>query len=119
MVRTKADRVPATYRKVVAATAPRKSLGSSAGNSASPSSSGQASTPSKNKYAGGNPVCVRPTPTWQKGIGDFFGGPGRIPEKENQNPVGEECRDGETAGGSGTSAAVKKSVPLPAYEDNE
>ena len=47
------------------------------------------------KYAGGNPVCARPTPTWQKGIGDFFGGPGRKPdpeepEKENELPVLEE-----------------------------
>ncbi|XP_019485961.1 PREDICTED: PCNA-associated factor [Hipposideros armiger] len=40
MVRTKADRVPGTYRKVVASRAPRKVLGSStsATNSASPSS---------------------------------------------------------------------------------
>nr|XP_061813308.1 PCNA-associated factor-like [Nerophis lumbriciformis] len=126
MVRTKADRVPATYRKAVAATAPRKSLGSSAGNSASSSSSGQASTPSKNKYAGGNPVCVRPTPTWQKGIGDFFGGPGRIPEKENQKPSQhdddegrEEAGDKEAAGGSGVSATAKKSRPLPAYDDED
>ena len=24
------------------------------------------------KYGGGNPVCVRPTPEWQKGIGGFL-----------------------------------------------
>ncbi|XP_036910005.1 PCNA-associated factor isoform X2 [Sturnira hondurensis] len=40
MVRTKADSVPGTYRKVVASRAPRKVLGSStsAANSRSPSS---------------------------------------------------------------------------------
>ncbi|XP_004374716.1 PCNA-associated factor isoform X3 [Trichechus manatus latirostris] len=40
MVRTKADRAPGTYRKVVASRAPRKVLGSStsATNSTSPSS---------------------------------------------------------------------------------
>uniref|UniRef100_A0A9L0K2B1 PCNA-associated factor n=2 Tax=Equus asinus TaxID=9793 RepID=A0A9L0K2B1_EQUAS len=40
MVRTKADSVPGTYRKVVASRAPRKVLGSStsATNSTSPSS---------------------------------------------------------------------------------
>ena len=25
-----------------------------------------------NKYAGGNPVCIRPTPGWQKNIDMFF-----------------------------------------------
>lgn len=62
----------------------------------------------KNKYAGGNPVCPRPTPTWQKGIGDFFGGPPRKPEKENQMP--QEVEDGEEAGGSGVSKASRKYV---------
>ncbi|XP_026220605.1 PCNA-associated factor [Anabas testudineus] len=114
MVRTKADNVPASYRKAVAASAPRKSLGSSSANASS--SSSQSSTPAKNKYAGGNPVCPRPTPTWQKGIGDFFGGPPRKPEKENQNPSVVE--DEEEAGGSGISKASRKSRPLPA-EDEE
>ncbi|KAM7415384.1 hypothetical protein PAMA_019961 [Pampus argenteus] len=116
MVRTKADSVPGTYRKAVAATAPRKSLGSSAANSAA-SSSSQTGTPAKSKYAGGNPVCPRPTPTWQKGIGDFFGGPSRKPEKENQQP--QEVDDGEEAGGSGMSKPSRKSRPLPAEEDDE
>ncbi|KAG2470623.1 KC1G1 kinase, partial [Polypterus senegalus] len=75
MVRTKADSAPASYRKA------------------------------KNKYAGGNPVCPRPTPTWQKGIGDFFGGPGRKPEKENKLPSDEEE---EEAGGSGIGKAPRK-----------
>lgn len=64
----------------------------------------------KNKYAGGNPVCPRPTPTWQKGIGDFFGGPPRKPEKENQRP--REVEDDEEAGGSGMSKASRKYVSL-------
>ncbi|XP_008309580.1 PCNA-associated factor [Cynoglossus semilaevis] len=116
MVRTKADSVPGTYRKAVAASAPRKSLGSSSANSPS-SSSSSASTPSKNKYAGGNAVCPRPTPTWQKGIGDFFGGPPRKTEKENQCPALVE--DDEEAGGSGMSKANRKSRPLPDEEDEE
>ncbi|MEQ2303990.1 hypothetical protein AMECASPLE_022421 [Ameca splendens] len=115
MVRTKADSVPASYRKAVAASAPRKSLGSSSANVSSPSSS-NSSTLAKNKYAGGNPVCPRPTPTWQKGIGDFFGGPPRKMEKENQNPTES---DEEEAGGSGMSKSSRKSKPLPAEDEEE
>ncbi|XP_004069841.1 PCNA-associated factor [Oryzias latipes] len=115
MVRTKADSVPASYRKAVAASAPRKSLGSSSANS--PSSSSGSSTPAKSKYAGGNPVCPRPTPTWQKGIGDFFGGPPRKPEKENQIP--QEVEDGEEAGGSGMTKASRKSRPLPPEDEED
>ncbi|KAM4618433.1 PCNA-associated factor [Polymixia lowei] len=113
MVRTKADSVPGSYRKAVAASAPRKSLGSS--SSANSPSGSQATTPAKGKYAGGNPVCPRPTPTWQKGIGDFFGGPSRKPEKENQLPV----EDDEEAGGSGMSKSNRKSRPLPDEDDEE
>ncbi|CAG5958482.1 PCNA-associated factor [Menidia menidia] len=115
MVRTKADSVPGAYRKAVAASAPRKSLGASSSNGAC--SSSQATTPAKNKYGGGNPVCPRPTPTWQKGIGDFFGGPPRKPEKENQRP--QEVEDGEEAGGSGMSKASRKSRPLPAEDEED
>ena len=53
-------------------------------------------------------MCPRPTPTWQKGIGDFFGGPPRKPEKENQRP--QETEDDEEAGGSGMSKANRKYV---------
>ncbi|KAM9503209.1 PCNA-associated factor-like isoform 2-T2 [Salvelinus alpinus] len=112
MVRTKADSVPGTYRKAVAASAPRKSLGAS--SSANASSGSQAGTPAKSKFAGGNPVCPRPTPTWQKGIGDFFGGPCREPEKENQLPQSDD----EEAGGSGVSKASNKSRPLPAEDED-
>uniref|UniRef100_A0A3Q0SNZ4 PCNA-associated factor n=1 Tax=Amphilophus citrinellus TaxID=61819 RepID=A0A3Q0SNZ4_AMPCI len=76
MVRTKADSVPASYRKA------------------------------KSKYAGGNPVCPRPTPTWQKGIGDFFGGAPRKMEKEKENQRPQEVEDDEEAGGSGMSKAT-------------
>ncbi|KAM3870063.1 PCNA-associated factor [Diretmus argenteus] len=113
MVRTKADSVPGAYRKAVAATAPRKSLRSSSANS--PPSS-QTGTPAKGKYAGGNPVCPRPTPNWQKGIGDFFGGPGRKLEKENQLP--HVVDDDEEAGGSGVSHS-RKSRPLPAEDEED
>ncbi|ELK05341.1 PCNA-associated factor isoform X2 [Pteropus alecto] len=102
MVRTKADNVPGTYRKVVASRAPRKVLGSStsATNSTSPSS-----RKAENKYAGGNPVCVRPTPKWQKGIGEFFRLSPKDSEKENRIP--------EEAGSSGLGKAKRKVCPLP------
>uniref|UniRef100_A0A2I2YAM4 PCNA-associated factor n=1 Tax=Gorilla gorilla gorilla TaxID=9595 RepID=A0A2I2YAM4_GORGO len=74
MVRTKADSVPGTYRKA------------------------------ENKYAGGNPVCVRPTPKWQKGIGEFFRLSPKDSEKENQIP--------EEAGSSGLGKAKRKACPL-------
>uniref|UniRef100_A0A8C5PPS8 PCNA-associated factor n=1 Tax=Leptobrachium leishanense TaxID=445787 RepID=A0A8C5PPS8_9ANUR len=116
MVRTKADSAASgssgsgSYRKAVAARAPRKSFGSS------PCPSNNATSPTgkkADKYAGGNPVCVRPTPTWQKGIGDFFGGSPStsLPEKENRIPSEDE----EEAGGSGT--AQRKARPLPSDDD--
>ncbi|CAM4609239.1 unnamed protein product [Lepidochelys olivacea] len=103
--RQRAGRAPprlASPRHVVAARAPRKALGSSSAN-AGPS------PPAKkveNKYAGGNPVCVRPTPTWQKGIGEFFRQSSRHAEKENQMP------DDEEAGSSGIGRLTKKARPL-------
>uniref|UniRef100_A0A8C8XBM2 PCNA-associated factor n=1 Tax=Panthera leo TaxID=9689 RepID=A0A8C8XBM2_PANLE len=102
MVRTKADSVPGTYRKVVASRAPRKVLGSStsASNSASLSS-----RKVENKYAGGNPVCVRPTPKWQKGIGEFFGLSPKDSDKENRIP--------EEAGSSGLGKAKRKKCESP------
>uniref|UniRef100_A0A2K5EAT9 PCNA-associated factor n=1 Tax=Aotus nancymaae TaxID=37293 RepID=A0A2K5EAT9_AOTNA len=82
MVRTKADSVPGTYRKA------------------------------ENKYAGGNPVCVRPTPKWQKGIGEFFRMSSKDSEKENCIP--------EEAGSSGLGKAKKKACPLqPDHTDGE
>ncbi|XP_063053827.1 PCNA-associated factor [Engraulis encrasicolus] len=113
MVRTKADGVPGTYRKAVAASAPRKSLGAS--SSANASCSSPTSAAAKSKYAGGNPVCPRPTPTWQKGIGDFFGGPSRKPEKENELPVSDE----EEAGGSSSAPAPRRARPLSDDEEDD
>jgi len=54
----------------------------------------------ENKYAGGNPVCVRPTPKWQKGIGEFFSLSPKDSEKENRIP--------EEAGSSGLGKAKRK-----------
>lgn len=54
----------------------------------------------ENKYAGGNPVCVRPTPKWQKGIGEFFRLSPKDSEKENRIP--------EEAGSSGLGKAKRK-----------
>ncbi|ETE66567.1 PCNA-associated factor, partial [Ophiophagus hannah] len=65
----------------VAARAPRKALGSGQANVSSSPTSRKA----ENKYAGGNPVCVRPTPSWQKGIGEFFRQTPNRREKENHN----------------------------------
>ncbi|KAK7117976.1 hypothetical protein R3I94_023254 [Phoxinus phoxinus] len=118
MVRTKADSVPGTYRKAVAASAPRKSLGAS-GSMNAQSGGAQSGTPAKGKYAGGNPVCPRPTPTWQKGIGDFFGGPGRKPEKENLHPNEDDEEEEEEAGGSGVTKAPRKSRPIIEEDDEE
>ncbi|XP_012362717.1 PCNA-associated factor isoform X1 [Nomascus leucogenys] len=109
MVRTKADSVPGTYRKVVAARAPRKVLGSS---TSATNSTSVSSRKAENKYAGGNPVCVRPTPKWQKGIGEFFRLCPKDSEKENQIP--------EEAGSSGLGKAKRKACPLqPAHTNDE
>ncbi|XP_034849859.1 PCNA-associated factor isoform X2 [Mirounga leonina] len=99
MVRTKADSVPGTYRKVVASRAPRKVLGSS---TSATNSTSLSSRKVENKYAGGNPVCVRPTPKWQKGIGEFFRLSPKDSEKENRIP--------EEAGSSGLGKAKRKKI---------
>ncbi|XP_049634509.1 PCNA-associated factor [Suncus etruscus] len=104
MVRTKADCVPGSYRKVVASRAPRKVFGSSVVATNSRSSSSSSSRKAENKYAGGNPVCVRPTPKWQKGIGEFFRQSPKESDKENW--ISEE------AGSSGLGKAKRKARPL-------
>ncbi|KAM8973365.1 PCNA-associated factor [Pelodytes ibericus] len=118
MVRTKADGATSTgsYRKAVAARAPRKAFGSS--TSASNHVTSPTGKKSEGKYAGGNPVCVRPTPKWQKGIGDFFGSPSTSqPEKENCIPLEEE--EETEAGGSGAGKAPRKSRPLPSESSDD
>ncbi|XP_053320751.1 PCNA-associated factor [Spea bombifrons] len=117
MVRTKADSAGSSgsgsYRKAVAARAPRKTFGSSS-SSSNPLTSPSGKKTAESKYAGGNPVCVRPTPKWQKGIGEFFGSPSTSkPEKENRVP----SDDDEEAGGSGVGKAPRKSRPLPSEDD--
>ncbi|XP_006899686.1 PREDICTED: PCNA-associated factor [Elephantulus edwardii] len=83
MVRTKADSLAGSYRKVVVARAPRKvPVSPCSATSSTPLSSRKA----ENKYAGGNPVCVRPTPKWQKGIREFFSLSSKDSEKENCLP---------------------------------
>uniref|UniRef100_A0A8D0EK59 PCNA-associated factor n=1 Tax=Strix occidentalis caurina TaxID=311401 RepID=A0A8D0EK59_STROC len=52
------------------------------------------------RRGGGNPVCVRPVPAWQRGIGEFL----RLPQ-ENRAP------GGEAAGSSGLGPAAKKEGP--------
>ncbi|KAK7113395.1 PCNA-associated factor-like isoform X2 [Littorina saxatilis] len=100
MVRTKADSCPAAGRKVVAARAPRKNVGGSSSSAGCSSSANLGASPA-GKYAGGNPVCPRPTPDWQKGIGTFFQSkPGN---EENQEP-------GEEAGCSGSSSSCETNV---------
>ncbi|XP_008571661.1 PREDICTED: PCNA-associated factor-like isoform X2 [Galeopterus variegatus] len=100
MVRTKADSVPGTYRKVVASQAPRRVLGSS---TSATNSMLLSSKQAENKYAGGNPVCVHPAPTWQKEIGEFFRLSPKDSEKENQIP--------EEAGNSALGKAKRKACP--------
>ncbi|XP_043536457.1 PCNA-associated factor [Chiloscyllium punctatum] len=110
MVRTKADS-PSTstgsFRKAVAARAPRKALGCASTANVSLTSPGK----KENKYAGGNPVCPRPTPKWQKGIGEFFG-PFKQPGKENTEPS-----DISSSSKAGTSKAPRRARVLP--EDSE
>ncbi|XP_076204865.1 PCNA-associated factor [Aptenodytes patagonicus] len=106
MVRTKAG-CGGAYRKVLAARAPRKVLGSSSRN-AGPS---PAAKRGEGRRVGGNPVCVRPAPAWQKGIGEFL----QLSQKENRAP------GGEAAGSSGLGPAAKTAHPLPPdpAEDSE
>lgn len=90
--------VPGAYRKALASQAPRKVLSSSTFVTNSSSSSRKAD----NKHAGRKPICVRPTPKWQKGIGEFFRLSPKDSKKENHIP--------EEAGSSGWGKATRKSV---------
>ncbi|XP_007883345.1 PCNA-associated factor isoform X1 [Callorhinchus milii] len=94
-------------QSAVAARAPRKALGCTSTANTSLTSPGK----KESKYAGGNPVCPRPTPKWQKGIGEFFGGPSKLPEKENTVP---SVDDEEEACGSKseTSKTPRRALPL-------
>jgi hypothetical protein len=84
----------------VAAKAPRKVLAASSGGGMG----GMGSPSGKvSKYAGGNAVCPRPTPDWQKGIGAFVV---RKPaaEKENSEPADEPM---EAAAAASSAAAAE------------
>lgn len=57
-------------------------------------------------------MCVRPTPKWQKGIGEFF----RLSPKDS----GKENHGPEEAGCSGLGTAKRKACPLqPDHTDEE
>ncbi|XP_060069323.1 PCNA-associated factor-like [Ylistrum balloti] len=108
MVRTKADNSSAASRKVVAARAPRKVLGSSASSGSSVSGD---SPSGKGKYAGGNPACPRPTPDWQKGIGMFLKkSPSKSTEKENSDPTDVDTveRSSGSAGPSSSNTEIEE-----------
>ncbi|XP_014772888.1 PCNA-associated factor isoform X1 [Octopus bimaculoides] len=76
--------------KAVAARAPRKSLG--------PCTSSEPSSPStSNKYSGGNPVCSRPTPEWQKNITNFFKSNGSNNNKSSENSTIQKIGDQTTS----------------------
>jgi len=82
-------------------------LGSSGGGGAGPSAVGSPAG-KVSKCAGGNVVCPRPTPEWQKGIGSFLKKTPKSPtDKENAEPSSAE--DEEAAGGS-TAAAPAEST---------
>ncbi|NXQ60854.1 PAF15 factor, partial [Anthoscopus minutus] len=87
---------------VLVARAPRKVLGSSSidGGRLLPSKRGD------RRPVGLNRVCVRPVPTWQRGISDFL----KLPSKENREP------DGETPG---TSSLEAQPLPLDPAKDGD
>ncbi|KAH3824044.1 PCNA-associated factor-like [Dreissena polymorpha] len=104
MVRTKADAGGSSgSRKAIGGNAPRKAFGGASSSSSDASPSGKGA----GKYAGGNPVCPRPTPDWQKGIGTFLS-PGKSKkDKENSEPNtdGIEVMETDSAGSSKDVAA--------------
>ena len=105
MVRTQAVSSGAS-RKVVTAQAPRKALG---GGSSGNSSSCSSPSSSKNKYAGGNSVCDRPTPDWQKSIGGFLLQSTKAKGKENSTPSAEVEAGGNSECGSSQSSDARQS----------
>ena len=89
-------------------------LESSNSGGSSPSSSLSPSSKTR-RYAGGNPVCARPTPEWQKGISTFMK---RLPDKEvkveveNQPDieVTEEAAPADTVGSSQMSSSSPRAT---------
>ncbi|XP_033634349.1 PCNA-associated factor-like [Asterias rubens] len=127
MVRTKADNCS---RKAVAAKAPRKNLGASSSGVMMGSNSMKSPAGKKSKYAGGNSVCPRPTPEWQKEITNFLIKSPRSAskQKENEDPDNEE--EDETAGcsreerikdaaGSSSSSRVEEDIEEEKEDEEE
>ncbi|XP_077988639.1 PCNA-associated factor-like [Glandiceps talaboti] len=114
MVRTKAD---GSSRKAVAAKAPRKALTSSAPSTSftSPGKSG-----GKAKYAGGNSVCPRPTPSWQKGINSFvIVSPSRKnKDKENEEPSEAGCSTSSASCEEATEGTSSSTETNGVHEEN-
>jgi len=86
MVRTLAD---GGSKKAVAAKAPRKNLGCSSGGS----SSVYSSSPSSNNpnFGLSNHARMWPTPTWQKGINNFFKKCDKPMEEEPSSSASDSC----------------------------
>ncbi|XP_076336447.1 PCNA-associated factor-like [Tachypleus tridentatus] len=105
MVRTKGDNCS---KKAVGAKAPRKALSTSAvGCSLSTSSPARSSK--ADKYAGGNPYCPRPTPSWQKEISAFL-----IPKTHE---IDQYKDDGQELSNVSIETHIK-TEPLPSDEEN-
>ena len=62
------------------------------------------------RYAGGNSVCVRPMPDWQKGISTFMK---KLPDNEvegdGENQPSVEVADEVTAADNGAARSLKYS----------
>ncbi|XP_045456288.1 PCNA-associated factor-like [Melitaea cinxia] len=73
-------------------------------------SSGSGEKSSRN-YSGGNPVCPRETPKWQKPITNFF--------LSNQNPQSDDSDDDTEAGASSSKSKPKHNTIESDDEDSQ
>uniref|UniRef100_A0A8C5QUX4 PCNA-associated factor n=1 Tax=Leptobrachium leishanense TaxID=445787 RepID=A0A8C5QUX4_9ANUR len=113
MVRTKVDNATSgssgsgSYRKAVAARAPKETFGSSPCPSNNSTSPRLINMPVAILYVLDQPQNGR------KASGEFFGGSRttRFPEKENRIPSEDD------AGGSGTGTSQREVCPLPSDDD--
>jgi hypothetical protein len=69
----------------------------------------------ENKYAGGNSVCDRPTPDWQKSIGGFLLQSTKAKGKENSTPSAEVEAGGNSECGSSQSSEFPELPPPRAF----
>ncbi|KAJ8321228.1 hypothetical protein KUTeg_001222, partial [Tegillarca granosa] len=65
------------------------------------------------KYAGGNPVCPRPTPEWQKGIGSFFQSPNKGKENSEPTPLADEEESEPGCSSSSQNSEMEAGGPVP------